>query len=1100
MDWVDAAWRVSVFGIVVLFDAALKGFVILCAAMLTTLALRRTSAAMRHQVWFLAVVGLLALPALSVILPAWHILPSWAGVTPQPGLLGSETCNTSFARNPSSGGQGLSEPGPVNRVGPAVRLGQASPSMTRAGDSHVPAPGARQSTERFFATSLTIPGLFAAWAAGAACLLLSSLIGRFGLWRVSRRSTPLEDQCWVHMLRALSSRLGIRRPVGLLRGEPGTMPMTWGIWNARILLPGEADEWPSGRREAVLLHELAHLKRRDCLTQSLGTIALALHWFNPLAWLACRRMAIERERACDDLVLSTGCESADYARHLLQVVAGVRISPLTRRSAIAMARGPWLKRRLAAILDDQCNRRAVTTMMTIFSLAVSAAVVVPLASMRPAPSAVEHPLVLSGSLDGDITVDGTTVFATGDEEAMVNDMLTRLTHALPLPERPLRLDGIPEETAKAIAQVMDVQANRLLEEERFVELAQLDGWLTQIDPANVKAWDRRAWNLAYNISGLIEDPEEQWHWIRKAIAVLRDDALQANPQAAALYWELALYDRVREQYLTTMETEQTGAPKESLTTSYQNFLYDSLRLHVLHNQIDTARRIFQEIQASHPDARTERGFEAFVADQFVEGSPSPSEANVDGRVGGLLHGAYYWYALGDEDRYAGATYAAHCLFEAIATESDKPEYAGRAALPSYAALVQKAFDSVFDEFRDPSYRARLDRIRPTAGGIDKLAADTPPGVSFQVRLAEYTATPGLERTVNEVTGRPVWLHEAIELSGADVLCAQAGSDQEGAYVRLQWTNNGKRKMAALTRDNVGRLLAVLVDGRVISAPEIMMEIQSIVFGLRGSLNADEAHRLAAGLRKMPWIDVPGKPRSDYGPEVERVVRDVQGFEECWIDFDTGEVVGFDPTVNGDRLLAWNRENGLDAQYFAGGETLVGTDMIAYPVTNAFWASRWDADLSGGIRKFSDPGTPCNMSARGDLPSTYFIVTREGGEGLLQIVERMDDPKRLRVRYKLVEPVTATITPGWSVFKDVLLHAGTVEEQRLTDVVIYEVGDDGVKRVVRAQEGEFVVAGSDRDSIVVTLSQVRVDQGGTYSAVDSMTLILKPQPEFDLVAF
>ncbi len=79
--------------------------------------------------------------------------------------------------------------------------------------------------------------------------------------------------------------------------------MTCGAWHPVLLLPDAAENWPLERRRVVLLHELAHIKRLDWLTQTLAYIAGSLHWFNPLVWLAARRMRVEREQACDDLVL-----------------------------------------------------------------------------------------------------------------------------------------------------------------------------------------------------------------------------------------------------------------------------------------------------------------------------------------------------------------------------------------------------------------------------------------------------------------------------------------------------------------------------------------------------------------------------------------------------------------------------------------------------------------------------------------------------------------------------------------------------------------------------------------------------------------------------
>ena len=84
------------------------------------------------------------------------------------------------------------------------------------------------------------------------------------------------------------------------------MPIACGVIRPTVVLPAAADDWPDDRVRVVLLHELAHVRRRDCLTQAVADAACAVFWFNPLAWMAVRELRRERERACDDMVLAAG--------------------------------------------------------------------------------------------------------------------------------------------------------------------------------------------------------------------------------------------------------------------------------------------------------------------------------------------------------------------------------------------------------------------------------------------------------------------------------------------------------------------------------------------------------------------------------------------------------------------------------------------------------------------------------------------------------------------------------------------------------------------------------------------------------------------------
>ncbi len=213
------------------------------------------------------------------------------------------------------------------------------------------------------------------------------------LWNAERQGTVLWPSRQpaeatldpiVTTLEAASRQLGMRRPVTLLIHPEKTIPVVWGILRCRLLLPLAARHWSGEQLRSVLLHELAHVKRRDAIAQLLTQIACTLHWFNPLVWFAAWRLGVERERACDDLVLASGVRPSAYAGHLLEVVTGLSSARWAQSCWLAMARKSSLNGRLFALLNEKVNRRGVTTALAAAALVLGIAIVVPLAMLRAA--------------------------------------------------------------------------------------------------------------------------------------------------------------------------------------------------------------------------------------------------------------------------------------------------------------------------------------------------------------------------------------------------------------------------------------------------------------------------------------------------------------------------------------------------------------------------------------------------------------------------------------------------------------------------------------------------------------------------------------------
>ena len=130
--------------------------------------------------------------------------------------------------------------------------------------------------------------------------------------------------------------------------------MTWGSIRPRILLPAEADAWPAETRRIVLLHELAHVARRDSLVQSVAALACALFWFQPIMWFALARLRAEQELAADDLVLAAGAGQRSYARELIGMAVALR-APAA--GSLGMVRRSALETRVRAILGDRPRHR-----------------------------------------------------------------------------------------------------------------------------------------------------------------------------------------------------------------------------------------------------------------------------------------------------------------------------------------------------------------------------------------------------------------------------------------------------------------------------------------------------------------------------------------------------------------------------------------------------------------------------------------------------------------------------------------------------------------------------------------------------------------------
>jgi beta-lactamase regulating signal transducer with metallopeptidase domain len=260
-----------------------KSLFLLGLGVVLTLLLRQTSAALRHWAWTLTFSGLILLPVLSFVLPAWNVpvQPIFASDASSSSQV--TTRQRSLEQNSLNGSQ---EVGAVDNRNPHASV----------------------STAKVVAVIV--------WSLGVVFLWLRLFLGVVQLRRFEDRTLLLIDA----RLKEIASELDPKGRIDWRQApEAGHIPLTWGWRRPVILLSQESREWSPEQSHSVMQHELCHVRRRDWVIQIATQMICALYWANPLVWVAQRRLQTEAELACDDAVLSSGVTPHQYARDIVEV-------------------------------------------------------------------------------------------------------------------------------------------------------------------------------------------------------------------------------------------------------------------------------------------------------------------------------------------------------------------------------------------------------------------------------------------------------------------------------------------------------------------------------------------------------------------------------------------------------------------------------------------------------------------------------------------------------------------------------------------------------------------------------------------------------------
>ena len=340
-------------------DLATGSTAILAMAIAGHLVLGRRRAMVRSALWNAGLVGLLILPTASMALPRLRVEIPAAPRTrfdPEPEIFPASVEDRPF------------------ELGPTI-LPMPAPPASRASAWH---PGWIEITLSVYLIVAVLRGIGMAVAISA-------------IGRLRRRSWSIDDPRWVEALDRWRGRLGIARRVDLLSTDQISVPIAAGWLRPSIVVPeGLVGTSDSETIDAVLLHELAHVRRGDFGWNLMMKLVQILYWPHPMVWMAGRMIAGVREQVCDDLCVHVLGGAGAYRATLIEVASG-----LVRRPGpsigMAMARGPGLGRRLdwidrtrgASRCLSRWPERVVIGLVMIAAAGLLGSVEVSRASARP---------------------------------------------------------------------------------------------------------------------------------------------------------------------------------------------------------------------------------------------------------------------------------------------------------------------------------------------------------------------------------------------------------------------------------------------------------------------------------------------------------------------------------------------------------------------------------------------------------------------------------------------------------------------------------------------------------------------------------------------
>ena len=332
-----------------LVEVAIRSSVVLALGLLAYGCLGRRSAALRHRLLAATLLAAVLVAPMNLVLPVWNFTVPTRAID-------------------------------------AMAVASATVDQTSS-----PASPIAVAAPRPLAPTSVTPAVLV-WLTGSLLAAAALIAGLLRVSRVAAKAARVEDEHWLGILDTIAARYRLTRRVVISRTNSANLLATWGVLRPHVLVPRHSSEWTLGRVRVVLSHELAHVRRHDWIVQLGAEAVRAVFWFNPLAWIACRCLRRESERACDDEVLAAGVGPRDYAEQLLALARECRRPRAGWASAVPMAHPSTLERRIAAMLNSHLDRQIPSRRVTATLIGLLILVLLPVSVLRARQASVAAPL------------------------------------------------------------------------------------------------------------------------------------------------------------------------------------------------------------------------------------------------------------------------------------------------------------------------------------------------------------------------------------------------------------------------------------------------------------------------------------------------------------------------------------------------------------------------------------------------------------------------------------------------------------------------------------------------------------------------------------